>query len=283
MERPSVLYFPPMVDFAAKRAIMGILNVTPDSFYDGGRHNNANAACVRAEEMLAEGADSIDIGGESTGPGSEEITQKEELRRVLPVIKTIREKQPHAILSIDTYHADVARSALEAGAQMINDVTAGRGDPGMFALIAEKGCSFIMMRSKDSSARTTAHATKYADVLKTIHAFFEERIEEALTAGVKKEQIILDPGLGHFVSSDPTYSWHVLENLEFLRDFGCPILVSPSRKSFTARTPDEPPSERLERTLEATEIAIEHGATIIRTHDVAETKELLKQVPVSSY
>ena len=158
---------------------------------------------------------------------------------------------------------------------MINDITAGRGDAEMFDVIAEKGCTYVMMRSKDHSPRTTSQVVQYADVLKTIHDFFEERIAAAYKAGVQKEQLILDPGLGHFVSSAAEYSWKILEHLEFLQDFGCPILVSPSRKSFTARSSDEPSSERLERTLEATQIAVEHGATILRTHDVEETRRCL--------
>ena len=254
---------------------MGILNVTPDSFYDGGQFEGVRRAGERAREMIAEGADIIDIGGESTGPGSLEVSLEEELRRVIPVVRGIRNRELGIGMSVDTYKAEVARQALEAGANMVNDVTAGRGDREMFRLIAEAGCVYVMMRSKDDSARTTKRNVQYEDVMKTIHVFFEERLEEALKAGIKKEQIILDPGLGHFVSSDPKYSFEILERLEELQDFDCPILISPSRKSFTAGLKNLPPEQRLANTLAATKLAITHGASIIRTHDVAETKQLL--------
>lgn len=260
-------------------AVMGILNTTPDSFYDGGKHNALEPAITRALQMIEEGADIIDIGGESTGPGSEEVSVEEELKRVMPVIKEIKQCRNKTIISTDTYKAEVAKKALDAGAHMINDITAGRGDAEMFAVIADSGCQYIMMRSKDNSARTTVNAITYDDVLKVVHSFFEERIAEAESAGVKRKQIILDPGLGHFVSSSGTYSWQILENLEALQDFGCRLLVSPSRKSFTATNPDEPAAKRLEGTLKATRIALDHGANIIRTHDVIQTMELIRQVP----
>ncbi len=262
---------------------MGILNVTPDSFYDGGQFDAADKACKRALEMIEEGADVIDIGGEPTGPGSPEVSVEEELGRVIPILERMQnskckiQNDSFCILhfefciSVDTYKTTVAQESLRVGANMINDVTAGRGDSEMFKVIADAGCKYVMMHSKDDSPRTTIGDVEYDDVLKTIHEFFEERIVAAENAGVKRSQIILDPGLGHFVSSDPKYSWQILENLEFLQDFGCPILVSPSRKSFTADGPDQPPSERLEGTLEATKIAAEHGASIVRTHDVSAT------------
>ena len=263
-----------------KPLIMGILNVTPDSFYDGGRFLSTEKACERARAMVEEGADIIDMGGESTGPGSSAVSVEEELRRVMPVVERVRDRVRvrKCLTSVDTYKAEVAKRTLDAGAEMINDVTAGRADPEMFALIAEEGCSYIMMHSKDDSPRTTVKNVHYDDVLQTIHDFFEERLEKALRAGVKKEQLILDPGLGHFVSSDPQYSWQILENLEFFKDFGCPLLVSPSRKSFTATRPNQPSSQRLEGTLEATKLALEHGADIIRTHDVGETLLVIRQL-----
>lgn len=270
--------------------IMGILNVTPDSFYDGGKYNDLENATVRIEEICEQGANIVDIGGESTGPGSEDISAEEEMGRVIPVIRKVvsgewlvvsdekeedtkQEKkieENHINVSVDTYKSEVARAAIELGVEIINDVTAGRGDEKMFKLIAETGCKYILMHSKDNSPRTTIQQLEYEDVLETIHEFFEDRIREAENSGIKKEQMILDPGLGHFVSSDPKYSWEILNNLEFLHDFGCPILVSPSRKSFTEKT--------LEGTLEATKIAVEHGANIIRTHDVLETKKLIDKI-----
>jgi dihydropteroate synthase len=255
-------------------AVMGILNVTPDSFYDGGKYDHVDTAVLRAVEMINEGADMIDIGGEST-LDTDPVSEEEELRRVLPVVDSLRQENPDAVISVDTYKAHIAKEVLQHGAKIINDVTAGRGDAEMLSVIAQAGCPYVMMRSKDAKARTTIDEVQYDDVLQTIHDFFQERISAAKAAGVKQSQIILDPGLGHFVSSDPKYSWLILEQLETFKDFGCPILVSPSRKSFTAKNPDEPPSERLERTLEATKMALENGASIIRTHDVGETKSLM--------
>ena len=271
---------------------MGILNVTPDSFYDGGQFDAEEKAYERALEMINEGADIIDIGGESTGPGSGEVSVEEELGKVIPILERVQKwkvesgkslssflfplSSSHSPLcSVDTYKATAAQESLKAGAAIINDVTAGRGDPEMFNVIAKTGCKYVMMHSKDNSPRTTINEVEYDDVLKTIHEFFEVRIAEAEKCGIKREQLILDPGLGHFVSSDPKYSWQILENLEFLQNFGCPILVSPSRKSFTAENPDQPPEGRLEGTLRATRMAVEHGASIVRTHDVSQTVKMI--------
>lgn len=274
--------------------IMGILNVTPDSFYDGGKFDGTDRAVARAMQMIGEGADIIDIGGESTGPNSKTVSAEEELRRVIPVIETMRKYDKcdkcnkylsHLRIdsiyriSVDTYKSKVAEAALDAGAAMVNDVTAGRGDPAMFPLIAERRCMYIMMHSKDDSPRTTVESRSYEDVLGTIHDFFEERIGAAVQAGIARDQLILDPGLGHFVSNDPQYSWHILEHLEFLQDFGCRILVSPSRKSFTAEHQQQSPAERLPGTLRATALAIAHGVAIIRTHDVKETKAISPLLP----
>lgn len=265
---------------------MGILNVTPNSFYDGGKFDTEEAAVRRALQMIKEGANIIDVGGESTGPGAEIVSEEEEMRRVIPVIeKCVNTKMrkyenddpidSHFRISIDTYKAAVARAALDAGASIVNDVTAGRADPAMFALIAERECDYVIMRSKDDSPQTSIRNERYDDVIATIHAFFAERIAAAEAAGILRKHIILDPGLGHFVSSDPKYSWEILEHLERLKEFGCRILVSPSRKSFTAAFPTQQPSERLEGTLKATRLAIAHGADIIRTHDVRKTCDVL--------
>ena len=261
--------------------IMGILNVTPDSFYDGGKFDGTDRAVARAMQMIGEGADIIDIGGESTGPRSETVSIEEELRRVIPVLDKLKVKSEKlkVRISVDTYKSKVAEAALDAGAAMVNDVTAGRGDPAMFPLIAERRCMYIMMHSKDDSPRTTVESRSYEDVLGTIHDFFEERIGAAVQAGIARDQLILDPGLGHFVSNDPQYSWHILEHLEFLQDFGCRILVSPSRKSFTAEHQQQSPAERLPGTLRATALAIAHGVAIIRTHDVKETKAISPLLP----
>lgn len=261
-------------------AVMGVLNITPNSFYDGGKYFTFKTAIAQATAMAKEGATIIDIGGESTGPGSEDVNEEEELRRVIPIVEAISKQRSvdsnansYLRISVDTYKSEVAKQALFVGADMINDITAGRFDPAMFSVVAKTGCPYIMMHSKDSSPRTTVNSTEYDDVLESVHTFFEERIAAAEAEGVQRSQIILDPGLGHFISSDPSYSWHILEHLESLQDFGCPILVSPSRKSFTAEHTNQLPSQRLEGTLKATQIALKHGANIIRTHDARETYE----------
>jgi dihydropteroate synthase len=256
--------------------IMGILNMTPDSFYDGGRYDVVEVALAKAEEMAREGADIIDIGGESTGPGSPGVSIEEELERVMPVLKAMSDERLAMSISVDTYKAKVAKRALEAGATMINDVTGGRGDPAMFNLIAEAGCDYVLMHSKDDSPRTTVREKHYDDVIHILYTYYTHRLAMAESAGIARERIIIDPGLGHFVSSNPTHSWEILERLGELKDFGCRILVSPSRKSFTAEHPKQPPNERLAGTLRATKIATARGADIIRTHDVRETKAILK-------
>lgn len=256
---------------------MGILNVTPDSFSDGGRYFGVNKALKRAQEMVSEGADIIDIGGESTGPNSIHVPLEEELKRVIPIIKKVRDlklkiKNLKLKISIDTYKAEVARQALEAGADMVNDVTALRGDPNMAHVVAEYKCPVVLMYSKDNSPRTTRKKTRYCDVMQTIFDFFEERIAFALGAGIQRNKIILDPGMGAFVSAIPKYSFEIIARLSELKEqFGLPILVGPSRKSFLGGKVDE----RLEGGLGASCLAYEHGATIIRTHDVLATKRAL--------
>ncbi len=257
--------------------IVGILNVTPDSYVDGGQYITEEKALKRARECYEEGAMIVEVGGESTGPNSQDITEEEELERVLPVVRSIRRAFPDRWISVDTWKASIAEAALEAGADMINDITAGRGNPRMFELIAKHGCPYALMYSKDSSARTTKQEKEYTDVLGTIHTFLEERIALAKRAGISSSQIIIDPGLGHFVSSIPSYSFHILEHLEYFKDLA-PIFISPSRKSFLAGPENLPVDKRLPATLVATQTALQHGASFIRTHDVLATKQVIDAV-----
>lgn len=261
-------------DLTGTVRVMGILNVTPDSYYDGGLYASNETMLARARAIVEEGGDIIDIGGESTGPGSRDVSEEEEIQRVVPVIELIKKNLPDAFISVDTYKAEVARRAIDAGASMINDVTAGRGDEEMFSVIAQTGVPYCIMFSKDHTARTTKKETQYKNVVKTIVSFLKDRIKAATKVGIDPKHIILDPGLGHFVSSDPSYSWQVLKHLESFAALA-PVLVSPSRKSFLAGPQNLPPSERLEGTLIATAIALEHDARIIRTHDVGETKKVI--------
>lgn len=257
--------------------IVGVLNTTPDSYVERGKYASLDAAVARAGEMLTEGADIIEIGGESTGPGSTDVSEEEELRRTVPVIRAIRSQFPAAIVSIDTWKSAVAKAALEAGALMVNDVTAGRVDQNMYSVLSSNGSAqVILMYSKDSTPRTTVASQEYDDVVATIRAFLRSRKDAAVAAGIAAERIILDPGLGQFISSEARYSFEILERLEEFLELGSPLLVSPSRKSFLAGPERLPVAERLPATLEATRMAILHKATYIRTHDVSPTKALIR-------
>jgi len=252
--------------------IIGILNVTPDSFHDGGELKTVDQALRRAEQMLADGADILEIGGQSTGPNSTDVSLDEEERRVLPVIKAVHARFPQARLAVDTFKSEVARHGFDCGVQMVNDVTAGRGDERMFATMSHSSAVLVLMYAKDPTPRTTIAPTQYDDVVETIRSFLAERKRVAVASGIAPERIILDPGLGQFVSSDPRYSFEILARLSEFASLGSPILVSPSRKSFLAGSAQLPTADRLPATLAASAIAVEHGASFIRTHDVPEVR-----------
>lgn len=264
-----------MANRQEKIKIMGILNVTPDSFSDGGIYASPKAALQHATQLVHEGADIIDIGGEASGPGSKYVPAQEEMRRVLLVIERLNRSrflnQPKPAISIDTYKAEVAWHALAAGASIVNDVTALRGDPEMARVVAEFGVSVVLMYSKDPTARTTRFKKRYRDVIKTISDFLEERIDFALRSGIKHSQIIIDPGMGAFVSAIPKYSFEILHRLDELKKLDFPILVGVSRKSFLPGNIEQ----RLEPTLTANLLAIQNGADIIRVHDVAAHHRLI--------
>jgi dihydropteroate synthase len=252
--------------------IMGVLNLTPDSFSDGGKFNVVDLAVKRILEMEREGADLIDIGGESTGPNSKDVSESEEISRVIPILKNIR-KITKLPISIDTYKAEVARLALDEGVDIVNDVTALRGDKNMVKVVAKAKCPFIMMYSKDNTARTTVNKKEYKDVVKTIDKFFVEKIFYAQKQGILKKNLILDPGMGQFVSAIPRYSFEIINRLEELKRFGLPLLIGVSRKSFLMGKI----TERLDRGLIASVFAYLNGVGIIRTHDVSETVEFFKK------
>ncbi len=253
--------------------IMGILNLTPDSFSDGGAHNTLQKALKRVEEMEDEGADIIDIGGESTGPNSKKISAQEEINRIIPILKEIK-KITSLPISIDTYKAEVARIAIEEGASIINDVTALRGDKKMGELIKKHKLPVIIMYSKDKTPRATLIPKNYKNVIKSIKTFLEERIEFAKKIGIKKEQIIIDPGMGAIISSIPKYSFEVIAKLNSLKTLSCPILIGISRKSFLGGDINS----RDEKSAILSAIAYINGASIIRTHNIKETKLCLQQV-----
>jgi len=260
-----------------KPLVMGILNVTPDSFSDGGKYLEPKKALERALEMVEEGADIIDIGGESSGPDSKNVSLKDELARVIPVLRMLR-AHTKALLSVDTYKAEVARSAIEAGADMINDVTAFRGDGALADVVAAAGVPVVIMYSKDSSARTTRRAVQYKNVVNEVQKFLRERILFGMKRGIKKSQFILDPGMGAFISTEPKYSLQILKKLQSFEKLGMPILVGASRKGFIGQVLDTGVDERLEGGLAAHALAVLHGAAIIRTHDVKATRRVVDMV-----
>lgn len=243
--------------------IMGILNVTPDSFSDGGRFVDPEAAAAHARAMAADGADIIDVGGESTRPGAEPVDADAEIRRVLPVIERLRGEG--LLLSIDTSKAAVARAAVDAGARIVNDVTALRGDPDMARVVAESRAGVVLMHMQ-GSPRTMQLNPTYDDVIGDLAAFFEDRREHARRAGVAEEQIVFDPGIGF--GKTVAHNLEILRRLGELLRLGRPILVGPSRKSFIGQVLDVPCEERLEGTAAAVAAAVLAGASIVRVHDV---------------
>ena len=253
--------------------IMGILNTTPDSFSDGGKFSSPEKAWQGIQEIVLAGADIIDIGGESTGPGSQDVSAEEELRRVQPIIDRVSQEDltKKVIFSIDTYKAPVAEYALEKGFTMVNDVTALRGDPDMMGMLLKYQPYVVLMYSKDDCPRTTREALEYDDVIATIKSFLIERAATLIAAGFPEEKIILDPGMGAFISSIPDYSFEVINRLKELTLLEFPILVGISRKSCLGGTLEERDRPSVEWSLKA----IQNGADIIRIHDVSAMRKAL--------
>ncbi len=247
-----------------KTLVMGILNVTPDSFFDAGRFTARETAVKQARAMAEAGADIIDIGGESSRPGADPVTPDEEQARVLPVLEDLADCP--VPISVDTYHAATAQAALDRGAAMINDITALRGDPAMAGTVAAAECDCVLMHMQ-GDPKTMQHEPRYRDVIDDIRAFFEERMEYAVAAGVKEERIWLDPGFGF--GKTARHNLQLLRRLgEFLR-LGRPILVGASNKSTIGTVLDAPVDDRAEGTAAAVAISIAHGAAAVRVHDVA--------------
>jgi len=254
-------------EYGRRSYIMGVLNVTPDSFSDGGRFHAPDAAVEHALAMIEDGADIIDIGGESTRPGSERISAGTELNRVIPVIEKILEHQSNAILSIDTYKSQVADEALQRGALIVNDISALRYDEQMPGVIQRHNATIILMHMKDDP-QTMQDAPYYLDVTSEVYSFLNDRAAFAEQNNIK--QIIVDPGIG--------FGKRVQDNLELLRSLnklkgmGHPVLVGASRKSFIGKILDVDIDLRLEGSIAAAVIGIMNGASIVRVHDIAATK-----------
>jgi len=256
------------VNLARKVAVMGILNLTPDSFYNGGKYTTESRVLRRVEEMVKEGADLIDVGGESTRPGAKEVDLEEEIKRVIPVISKIRELFEIPV-SIDTYKAEVAKEALEAGVDMINDISGLRFDPQLKEVVARSGVPVVLMHIK-GTPRDMQNNPRYASLMGEIISYLSESIRLAQKAGIDPEKIIVDPGIGFGKTSG--HNLQILNHLGELRSLGRPILIGVSRKSFMGNVLKLPLEERLEGGLAAASLAVMQGAKIIRTHDVKPTR-----------
>jgi dihydropteroate synthase len=258
--------------FGPDPVLMGVLNVTPDSFSDGGEFFGAEPAVAHAEKMFDEGAQVIDVGGESTRPGSDPVNAEEELRRVLPVIRGILSARPDAIVSIDTYRSSTAEAALDAGARVINDVTA-LGDPKMAGLVAERDSPIVLMHML-GEPKSMQQDPRYEDVVREVRDFLAERAERAIRAGVEPENVILDPGIGFGKTLE--HNLKLLNRLDSLVELGFPVLVGVSRKSFLGKiTGSDDTKDRLFGTVAANVLAYERGASLFRVHDVRASGEAL--------
>ncbi|MCX8111528.1 MAG: dihydropteroate synthase [Syntrophorhabdaceae bacterium] len=254
--------------------LMGILNATPDSFYDGGRYINIDDALKHALEMVENGADIIDVGGESTRPFSDPVDSQEELERVIPVIKAIRLRSD-VLISIDTYKSEVAKRACEAGAQIINDISGLGFDNNMADTIANMGVDAIMMHIK-GTPRDMQKDPFYEDVISEIKMYFKDRIAFAESKGIKKDRIILDPGIGFGKRVEDNL--RIIKELRSFKDLGMPILIGTSMKSFIGKVTESALEERIEGTLASIALSIWNGADIIRVHDVKKAHKVLKLV-----
>ncbi len=261
------------LNLSRKTAVMGILNVTPDSFSDGGVHLAGPMAVEGGLRMVDDGADIIDIGGESTRPGSEPVSLDEELLRTLPVIESLASKV-RVPISIDTSKAEVARRAIDAGASIVNDISGLRFDPGMPEVVSRCGVPVVIMHMK-GNPKDMQQAPSYVALIPEIMEFLRERIAFAVKAGIPEERIIIDPGIGFGKTAD--HNLEILNNLDKFASLGRPILVGASRKAFIGKVLNNAPAtQRMEGTAAAVAISIMRGACIVRVHDVREMAKVAK-------
>jgi dihydropteroate synthase len=252
--------------------LMGVLNVTPDSFSDGGEFFASDRAVAHAASLLDEGARIVDVGGESTRPGSDPVSPQEELKRVVPVVQRILADRPEAVVSIDTYRASTAEAALDAGARIVNDVTA-LSHPKMAELVAERGSPVVLMHMR-GEPKSMQQDPCYEDVVREVRDFLAGRAERAMRAGVDEESIVLDPGIGFGKTLE--HNLALLNRLDALVELGFPVLVGASRKSFLGKIGgSSDPKDRLFGTVATNVLAYERGVTLFRVHDVCANKEAL--------
>ena len=267
---------PPWV--GTRPRVIGILNLTPDSFSDGGRLTTVEDALRAAGRMLSQGADGLDLGGQSTRPGASDVGPEEEARRVLPALAAIRAAHPEAILSVDTFRAPVAAAALEAGADWINDVGGGRRDPAILKVVAAASCPYVLMHSRGDSTSMDELAV-YGDVVQEVRQELLEGSGRAMAAGIRRERLIWDPGLGFAKTTEQNLE--LLRRLSELAGDGFPVLVGPSRKRFIGAVLNEPrPRARLWGTAAVCGQAIAAGAAILRVHDVGPIVQVVRMAAV---
>jgi dihydropteroate synthase len=250
--------------------LMGVINVTPDSFSDGGLYLDPEAAIAHGRELAEAGAEILDVGGESTRPGADAVGEAEELRRVIPVVRGLSDVD--CDISVDTSKATVAAAALEVGAGIVNDVTALRGDPAMASVCAERGATVVLMHML-GEPRTMQDDPRYDDVVAEVKAFLSERLDFAVAAGIPRERVWLDPGIGF--GKTAAHNMELLRRLGELRDLGRPLVIGTSRKSFIGKVDGSAAGERLGGTIASSVLAAAEGAEVLRVHDIAEMSQAL--------
>ena len=253
--------------------VMGIVNVTPDSFSDGGKFFSPEVAIRHASKLITQGADIIDIGGESTRPGAEQVSESEELKRVIPVIEKIRTDNPTILISIDTTKASVAKHAVEAGADIINDVSGLSFDNNMIGIVESFNIPVVIMHMKGNPQNMQLNPD-YKDIVNEILDFFKMKIKIAIQSGINRSMIILDPGIGFGKTVE--HNFELLSRLNEFNVLELPIMIGPSRKSFIGITLDLPPEDRVEGTAAAVSAGVMNGASIVRVHDVKSMKRVVK-------
>ena len=259
-----------LMDFSSPK-IMGILNITPDSFYDGGMFDSNKKILKQVEKMLEDGADIIDIGGCSSKPGSKKVITDDEIKRVIPTIELIKSKFNEAIISVDTFRSEVAKKAVNSGASIVNDISAGELDPNMFNCVAKLGIPYIMMHMQ-GSPQTMQNKPKYNNVVNDIITNLSKKIFRARELGII--DIVVDPGFGFGKTLEHNYQ--ILNDLSFFKELDCPILVGISRKSMIYKILNNDPKNALNGTTCLNTVALSKGANILRVHDVKEAKEIIR-------